>query len=108
MSRKPYECFRRRDNGFPGVQVYLAGKDNSGKTIYVEEDGTPHIHKQVQQEQQQQQTDYDKSVNDGISAISHITSLIRLAEQTQKLLVTMDGKLDHLTKLVYAVQQQKA
>jgi hypothetical protein len=25
--------------------VYLAGKDESGKTVYVEEDGTPHLHK---------------------------------------------------------------
>jgi hypothetical protein len=34
--------------------VYLAGKDGQGKTLYVEENGTPHMHK-VKQEQQQQQ-----------------------------------------------------
>jgi hypothetical protein len=52
MSRKPYECFRCRDNGFPNTQVYLAGKDEQGKTVYIEEDGTAHQHK-IKQEQQQ-------------------------------------------------------
>ena len=45
MSRKPYECFKCRDNGYANTMVYLAGKDESGKTVYVEEDGTPHLHK---------------------------------------------------------------
>jgi hypothetical protein len=55
MSRKPYECFRCRDNGFSGVQVYLAGKDEQGKTVYVEEDGTAHQHKAKQEQQLQSQ-----------------------------------------------------
>ena len=45
MSRKPYECFKCRDKGYSNTMVYLAGKDESGKTVYVEEDGTPHLHK---------------------------------------------------------------
>jgi hypothetical protein len=55
MSRKPYECFRCRDNGFPNTQVYLAGKDEQGKTVYVEDNGTAHQHKIKQQQEQQQQ-----------------------------------------------------
>lgn len=60
-SRKPYECFKCRDNGFPNTMVYLAGKDEQGKTVYIEDDGTGHQHKVKQQQQkqllqQQQQT----------------------------------------------------
>ena len=106
MSRKPYECFRCRDNGFSNTQVYLAGKNEQGKTVYVEEDGAPHQHKTNkgtgsgnisltdQQQQQSKQTEYERSVDNGITTFSHLTSLIRLVEQTQKLLVSMDGKLD--------------
>jgi hypothetical protein len=58
-SSKTYECFQCKNNGFPGVQVYLAGKDEQGKAIRLEEDGlTPHTHKTKvpsQQQQQQQQ-----------------------------------------------------
>lgn len=119
MSRKPYECFRCRDNGYPDTMVYLAGKDGQGKTVYVEEDGTPHQHKPNkgtgmrnisltdQPQEQSKQTEYERSVDNGISAFSMMTDLIRLVEQTQKLLVTMDGKLDRLTNLVYAQQQEQ-
>ena len=54
-SHKPYECFKCRDNGFPNTMVYLAGKDEQGKTVYIEEDGTAHQHKQKQQQGQAQQ-----------------------------------------------------
>lgn len=53
-SHKPYECFRCRDNGFPNTMVFLAGKDDHDKTVYVEEDGTSHQHKLKQQQQHQQ------------------------------------------------------
>jgi hypothetical protein len=42
---KPYECFRCRDNGFPKIMVNLAGKDDQGKTIYIEDDRTGRRHK---------------------------------------------------------------
>ena len=35
--------------------VYLAGKDEQGKTIYIEEDGMTHRHKTKEQAQQSQQ-----------------------------------------------------
>lgn len=55
-SRKPYECFRCRDNGFPNIMVYLAGKDEQGKTIQLEEDGMTHQHKYKGKEQGQPST----------------------------------------------------
>ena len=54
MSRKPYECFKCRDSGFPNTFVFLAGKDDQGRTIQLEEDGSKHIHKGKQEQQQEQ------------------------------------------------------
>ena len=36
--------------------VYLAGKDEQGKTVYIEENGTTHQHKTKQQQQAQGST----------------------------------------------------
>jgi hypothetical protein len=61
---------------------------------------------QVQQQQQQKQQQNplqkpsEESVQRGISAFTMMTDLIGLVEQTQKLLVTMNGKLDRLLNLV--------
>lgn len=67
-SKNTYECFVCKSNGFPNVQVYLAGKDESGKAIRLEEDGvTPHTHKTKvpsQQTQQQQQLASQKPIWD--------------------------------------------
>jgi hypothetical protein len=41
----------------------------------------------------------DESVERGIDAFSMMSSLIVLVEQTQKLLVSMDSKLDRLLNL---------
>jgi hypothetical protein len=92
MSRKPYECYYCRDHGFPNMMVYLAGKDENNRTIQLEEDGSKHIHKV----KQQQPSEYEQSVERGISAFSMVSDLIVLVEQTQKLLVAMDEKLDKL------------
>lgn len=114
MSRKPYECFRCRDNGFPGVQVYLAGKDNQNKTVYVEENGHKHIHKTKEQQQQQDNNKNnplapvsDESVERGISAFTMMSDLTVLVEQNQKLLVTLDSKMDRLLSLTCAQQQKQ-
>lgn len=121
MSRKTYSCFVCQKNGYDDIQVFLAGKDEQGKTVYLEPDGvTRHIHKQQeqqqqqptkQQQQQQQQSGLEKvsdeSVDRGITAFSMMSSLIVLVEQTQKQVVSMDEKLDRLTKLVYALSQHK-
>jgi hypothetical protein len=43
-SRKTYECFVCKRQGFDNVQVYLDGKDADGKTKYLNEDMTVHTH----------------------------------------------------------------
>lgn len=46
ISKKTFECFVCQKQGFPNERVYLAGKDENGKTIYISEDGiTRHQHK---------------------------------------------------------------
>lgn len=57
--------------------------------------------------EQPSSTEYERSVDDGISAFSMMTDLIRLVEQTQKLLVSMDGKIDRLLNLTFAQEQKK-
>lgn len=107
-SKQTYECYICKRNNFPNVRVYLDGKTEDGKTIYKNEDMSPHQHKQKQQQQQQQsgrinpteqaQTEYDKPVDRGINAFSMMRDLIRLVEQIQKQIVTIDEKVDRLTK----------
>ena len=55
-SKQTYECFVCKSNGYPGVLVYLAGKDDQGRAIRLEDDGvTPHTHKTKVPSQQHQQ-----------------------------------------------------
>ena len=44
ISKQTYEYYRCRDNGFPNTRVFLDGKTENGKTIYRNEDLTPHQH----------------------------------------------------------------
>jgi hypothetical protein len=45
-SKKTYSCFICEKNEYPDERVYLAGKDENGKTIYISEDGvSAHQHK---------------------------------------------------------------
>jgi hypothetical protein len=83
-SRKTYICFVCQKSGHE-VQVYLDGKDAEGRTKYLNEDGTKHIHKtKLQQQPQQQQHEQDnnplapvsdESVERGIDAFNLMTSL---------------------------------
>ncbi len=107
-SKQLYPCFACRKAGYE-IPVYLDGKDEQGHTKYLNEDGTRHIHKvQVTQAQQQAQpkSEYDKSVDNGITAFGMMSSLIGLVEQNQKVLVTLNEKMDHLGKLVYALTEE--
>jgi hypothetical protein len=54
-SKSTYVCFTCRDNSYPGVQVYLDGRDEAGKTKYLNSDMTRHIHREKVQQQQAQQ-----------------------------------------------------
>lgn len=64
--------------------VYLAGKDANNKTIYLEEDGSPHVHKTKEEQKQQHQETLSSS-----PTVEHIHNL----------LASMDGKLDRLLNL---------
>jgi hypothetical protein len=117
-SKQTYECYTCKMNGFPETRVYLDGKDENGKTIYKNLDMLPHRHNILITKQQEQSggnipagqaptetTDFQvrqESVDRGITAFSMMTALIRLVEQNQKELVTLNEKVEHLTKLVYA------
>jgi hypothetical protein len=54
-SKQTYECYVCKRNGFTDVRVYLDGKTEDGKTIYKNEDMSPHNHKQLSQQPKQQQ-----------------------------------------------------
>jgi len=43
-SPRAYECFVCKRQGVGGVQVYLDGKDTEGRTKYLNDDMTTHIH----------------------------------------------------------------
>jgi hypothetical protein len=75
-----------RDSGFPNTMVYLAGKDDHGRTIQLEEDGTKHIHKQVKGQQQQPQPQPQQQQQQTMDGL-------------MKLLVSIDSKLDRLLNL---------
>ena len=54
-SRKTYPCFACQKAGHDEVQVLLDGKDEQGRTKYLNEDGTRHTHLGSGRPQQQQQ-----------------------------------------------------
>lgn len=107
-SRKPYECFRCRDNGFPNTMVYLAGKDEQGKTIYIEEDGTAHRHKTINS--QQSSSSSQQSKQPAAAATTLQTQQQNLGQSpSEKIMITMlDGiskKLDRLSGLLESQKQ---
>jgi hypothetical protein len=100
-SKSTYPCFACRKAGYE-IPVYLDGKDpETGKTKYLNEDGSKHEHKRNLLEKPS-----EESVTRGMTAFEHMTYLIGMAEQTQKqveqihnLLASIDGKLDRLLNL---------
>lgn len=109
-SRKPYECFKCRDNGYANTMVYLAGKDDQGRTIQLEEDGTKHVHKgrtgvptTVSDSRTAQDSRSETPTIDDSSIVTHLT---KVCEDNQQKLVSLEEKIDRLTRLVYSKQQQ--
>jgi hypothetical protein len=68
-SKQPWECFVCKSNGFAGTMVYLAGKDEQGRAIRLEADGSPHIHKSKAPSQQQQQQQREPTIADVLMQI---------------------------------------
>jgi hypothetical protein len=69
--------------------VYLAGKDDQGKTIYIEEEGTAHHHKT--KEKNLQQPAVKKNNN---SAITNLT------ESSSAAIKVINAKLDRIINLL--------
>jgi hypothetical protein len=66
---------------------------------------------QTETTEQQPSTDFQvlpELVDKGITAFSMLSSLIKLVEQNQKELVTLNEKVEHLTKLVYALSSSQS
>jgi hypothetical protein len=92
-SKQTYPCFACRKAGYE-IPVYLDGKDSEGRTKYLNEDGTKHVHKTNPLEKPS-----DESIQKGISAFTKMSELLGLVEQNRKLLVTVDEKLTRLLSL---------
>jgi bifunctional ADP-heptose synthase (sugar kinase/adenylyltransferase) len=75
-TRSTYECFACKKGGFENVRVFLDGKTEDGKTIYKNEDMTPHQH-HLKEQQQLKVTNAElaqslKSLHEKIDRISAI------------------------------------
>ena len=81
-SRNTYECYICKKNGFPETRVYLDGKTEDGKTIYKNEDLTPHQHKSEAESPQNraQKSSFDTVVTEPTSLKSINTKLDRIIE----------------------------
>ena len=77
--------------------VYLAGKDDSGKTIQLEEDGTKHVHKTKGQQTQEQQG--------SSTVVTTSTTTPTNAELTS--IKIINTKLDHIISLLESQHQSK-
>lgn len=89
-SKQTYPCFACRKAGYE-IPVYLDGKDAEGRTKYLNEDGTKHVHKTNPLEKPS-----EESVLRGITAFTMMADLIQLVEHNQKLLVSVNEKMDRL------------
>ena len=83
-SKQTYPCFACRKAGYE-IPVYLDGKDEQGRTKYLNEDGTKHIHK-AKADTRPNQNHLDQETSFDNRALN-------------SLLVSMDSKLDRLLNL---------
>lgn len=90
-SKQTYECYVCKRNGFVDVRVYLDGKDENGKTVYKNEDMSPHSHKQLSPQPKKEQQSKQPP------------ELTEILDKLQGL----EAQIGHLTKLVYAFMQQQ-
>ncbi len=91
-SKQTYPCFQCEKNGFPDVRVYLDGKDANGKTIYKNEDLSPHTHKQGQYQQQTVVQQSQTPVQQASTIISDLQLQMKLLHQK------LDRVLEYIDK----------
>jgi hypothetical protein len=88
-SKQTYECYVCKRNGFPNVRVYLDGKTEDGRTIYKNEDMSPHAHKlkqqaQFHQEQQVSNADLTELLKVLNEKMDRIIALLDSQNQSKK------------------------
>jgi hypothetical protein len=91
-SKQTYECFACKRNGFPDTRVYIDGKTEDGRTIYKNEDMSPHTHKLQSQQQSQQGEQASKSTT--------IVTQATKEERILNLLNDLNVKMNHVIKLL--------
>jgi hypothetical protein len=75
-SKQTYECYVCKRNGFADIRVYL-----DGKTIYKNEDMSPHVHKQQQQQHSQSSNTVTEPATTAMKIINaKLDSIISLLE----------------------------
>jgi hypothetical protein len=123
-SKQTYPCYVCKKAGYDNVRVYLDGRTADGKTIYKNEDMTPHVHKSsnnsstVSGKTAQTETDTsstqpkqqprDESSEWGNLTHSELVTKV-LAEYGMAEIIhrmeELDVKIEYLTKLVYVQTQ---
>lgn len=91
-SKQTYPCFACRKAGHE-VHVFLDGKDEEGRTKYLNEDGTRHTHLRSSLQQQQQ----PEQKKDSSSSQIDIDSLQSALKANFDMI---NAKLDRLTSLL--------
>jgi hypothetical protein len=118
-SRNSYQCFVCKKNGFADVMLFLDGKTADGKTIYKNEDMSPHVHKRQQQQQgnsepqsaEQRSSVLEKvaeeSIQKGITAQKKFEDLVLTVEgmsndvnATRTSLEKFEDKVNHIAELL--------
>jgi hypothetical protein len=88
-SKQTYPCFACRKAGYE-IPVYLDGKDEQGRTKYLNEDGTKHFHKT---------SDNGEDVRKNISPVSEINNNNNNNKDLRVLLESINEKVDRLINL---------
>jgi hypothetical protein len=96
-SRRTYPCFACQKTGNE-VFVYLDGKDEQGRTKYLNEDGTRHIHvgssqQLLQQQQQQTQPQTQQGQAGSTTIVIQATQFDRMTAILNALTIKIDRVL---------------
>lgn len=97
-SRKTYPCFACQKTGHDDVWVFLDGKDEQGRTKYLNEDGTIHTHLGSSQLQTQQQPTTKPTHQQLQQQGQGSMTAISVSEATQ--LKIVNAKLDRILSLL--------
>jgi hypothetical protein len=99
-SRKTYECFVCKRQGFDNIQVYLDGKDAEGKTKYLNEDMNVHTHQGSNATTTQSQPQPQAAAS---------TTIVTQAQATEedRILNMLNGLTIKLDRVLALLQEEK-